>query len=179
MTAVTSTAPARERILDALEEILVNEGIAGVTLDAVAAAAGVSKGGLLYHFGSKAALIKGQIERMSAEIDAQIAEAASQPGGIQRWYLETSTPRSESERQLWRAMLAALRTNDGSLGDISDLVRELFERCSRPLYDAIDDPVRAELVRTIGDGLYMRALLGSPPVDPDRRDALFALVLGE
>ncbi|MFL1379120.1 TetR/AcrR family transcriptional regulator, partial [Nocardiopsis protaetiae] len=40
----------RDRILDALQEILVQEGYSSVTLEAVARAASVSKGGLLYHF---------------------------------------------------------------------------------------------------------------------------------
>jgi len=42
----------RARLLDAYEELLVSGVGATVTLDAVAAAAGVSKGGLLYHFPS-------------------------------------------------------------------------------------------------------------------------------
>ena len=40
---------ARERILDAAEELIV-AGHVPPALDMVAAAAGVSKGGLLYHF---------------------------------------------------------------------------------------------------------------------------------
>ena len=48
---------ARERVLDAFESILVEHGERTATLDAVAESAGVSKGGLLYHFGSKQALV--------------------------------------------------------------------------------------------------------------------------
>jgi AcrR family transcriptional regulator len=168
---------ARDRILDALQEILVRDGIAAVTLESVAAAAGVSKGGLLYHFGSKAALLNGLIERMTASIDAEVSAAEHAPGGIPRWYLETSTPESEQDRQLWRAMLAALRSNDGSLGEVGDRVRDLFDHCSVRLYDVLDDPVQAELVRTVGDGLYLRALLGSPPPDRAVLDQMFELLL--
>ncbi|MDD0859232.1 TetR/AcrR family transcriptional regulator [Arthrobacter alpinus] len=53
MTTQTST---RERILGAYEDLLIVDGPRMATLDAVAAAAGVSKGGLLYHFKSKEAL---------------------------------------------------------------------------------------------------------------------------
>jgi AcrR family transcriptional regulator len=168
---------ARDRILDALQDILVREGIAAVTLEAVAAAAGVSKGGLLYHFGSKAALINGLIERMTAAIDAEVGAAEHAPGGIPRWYLETSTPASEQDRQLWQAMLAALRSNDGSLGQVADAVRDLWEHCSARLYDVVDDPVQAELIRTVGDGLYLRALLGSSPPDRKVLDAMFDALL--
>lgn len=167
---------ARDRILDALQGILVRDGMSAVTLEAVAAAAGVSKGGLLYHFGSKAALINGLIERMTAAIDAEVATAEDAPGGIPRWYLETSTP-AEHDRQLWQAMLAALRSNDGSLGEVGDRVRDLFEHCSVRLYDVLDDPVQAEMIRTVGDGLYLRALLGSPPPDRATLDAMFDALL--
>jgi AcrR family transcriptional regulator len=168
---------ARDRILDALQDILVREGIAAVTLEAVAAAAGVSKGGLLYHFGSKAALINGLIERMTAAIDTEVGAAEHAPGGIPRWYLETSTPASEQDRQLWQAMLAALRSNDGSLGEVGERVRDLWEHCSVRLYDVLDDPVQAELIRTVGDGLYLRALLGSPPPERATLEAMFDALL--
>ncbi|WP_419150824.1 hypothetical protein [Nocardia vinacea] len=32
----------------------------------------------------------------------------------------------------------------------------------------IDDPVRADIIRLVGDGVYLRALLGLPPVDSTR-----------
>jgi hypothetical protein len=32
----------------------------------------------------------------------------------------------------------------------------------------IDDPVRADIIRLVGDGVYMRALLGLPPIGPER-----------
>ena len=31
----------------------------------------------------------------------------------------------------------------------------------------ISDPVQAEIVRLVGDGIYLGALLGLPPADPD------------
>ena len=50
---------ARESVLDAFEAILIDEGERAATMDATARAAGVSKGGLLYHFASKDALESG------------------------------------------------------------------------------------------------------------------------
>ena len=47
---------AREKVLDAFESLLIAEGERAATMDAIARAAGVSKGGLLYHFASKEAL---------------------------------------------------------------------------------------------------------------------------
>jgi hypothetical protein len=32
----------------------------------------------------------------------------------------------------------------------------------------VADPVQADLIRLVGDGVYLRALLGLPPIDPVR-----------
>jgi AcrR family transcriptional regulator len=49
---------------------VVEEGVSGMTLEAVAREAGVSKGGLLYHFPSKEALIGGMIGRLIDRFEA-------------------------------------------------------------------------------------------------------------
>jgi AcrR family transcriptional regulator len=63
------------RILDAAEELICTRGIAGFTLDGVAQAAGVSKGGLLYHFRSKDSLISGMQRRMASRMADTLREA--------------------------------------------------------------------------------------------------------
>ena len=55
---------ARDAVLDAFEELLIDVGERAATLDAVAKRAGVSKGGLLYHFPNKEALITATLERL-------------------------------------------------------------------------------------------------------------------
>ena len=62
----------RELILDTFEGILLTEGPSSATLDAVAEQAGVSKGGLIYHFPSKAALLAGFGQRVLDRIDEAI-----------------------------------------------------------------------------------------------------------
>jgi AcrR family transcriptional regulator len=65
----------QNRILDAAEELVCTRGIAGFTLDGVAQAAGVSKGGLLYHFRSKDSLIAGMQRRMASRLADTLREA--------------------------------------------------------------------------------------------------------
>lgn len=66
-----------EIILDAAEEVLRRLGAHGLTIDAVAAQASLSKGGVLHHYGSKdaliCALVTRKIGRMRAGIAAQEA----------------------------------------------------------------------------------------------------------
>ena len=58
-----SRPSARERLLDAAVAVVRRDGAQALTLDAVAAEAGVSKGGLLYHFRSKRDLLDALVER--------------------------------------------------------------------------------------------------------------------
>ena len=58
-----SISITRQKILAAASQIVQCKGVAKLTLEAVAKEAGVSKGGLLYHFSNKEALIEGMIVR--------------------------------------------------------------------------------------------------------------------
>ena len=58
---------AREKILAAAAAVARETGPGSVSLEAVAGRAGVSKGGLLYHFPSKARLMQALVEHYLAE----------------------------------------------------------------------------------------------------------------
>lgn len=53
----------REKLLEAALGVAVETGFGRITMDAVAQRAGISKGGLLYHFHSKARLIEALLAR--------------------------------------------------------------------------------------------------------------------
>lgn len=59
----------KKQILDAAESIVIDSGAAHLTLDAVAERCGISKGGLIYHFPTKEALLTGMIARLEEKID--------------------------------------------------------------------------------------------------------------
>jgi AcrR family transcriptional regulator len=60
------TNELQNTLLDVAEAVVVRQGIANLTLDAVAAEAGMSKGGLLHHFPTKDRLVEAPVMR-SAE----------------------------------------------------------------------------------------------------------------
>jgi AcrR family transcriptional regulator len=55
-------------MLDAAEAVVVRQGIANLTLEAVAAEAGMSKGGLLHHFPSKDRLVEAMVVRCAEHV---------------------------------------------------------------------------------------------------------------
>lgn len=157
---------SREHILDTFEQVLLEDGSGSATLDAVAERAGVSKGGLMYHFPSKAALLGGLVERVMARVEEVVVSASSEPAALIRWYLtyDTGTP---DELALWRSLLAAIHAVDEGL---SHAITEAFVHFTRPL--RVLDPYVAEQVRLIGDGLYFNALIGGPQPSPEHLERI-------
>ena len=71
---------SREALLDAAEEIVRENGAAHLSFNAISARAGVSKGGLLYHFPTKEALLQALLERVSVALaEARKAESGKLP----------------------------------------------------------------------------------------------------
>ena len=67
----------RSAILDAAEAVVARMGVGNLTFDEIAREAGVSKGGVLYHFRSKEALTEAMIERFIDRFDMAVADAAA------------------------------------------------------------------------------------------------------
>ncbi|TDD99123.1 TetR/AcrR family transcriptional regulator [Jiangella asiatica] len=168
---------SRDRILDALERVLVDTGLHAVTLEHVASVAGVSKGGLLYHFPTKEALITGLARRLADAVEAEFQQAVESDDVVD-FFLRTSVPTSTDGAVYW-SLLAALRSNDIASDEARDLVIYCFVRWAQILREHVADPVTAELVRLVGDGLYLSALAGLPMPDPALLDALRVRLVAE
>lgn len=148
----------RDRVLDALQELIVETGAGNASLDAIAERAGVSKGGLLYHFPSKTDLFAALAVRLAASIDQMIVDAPTEPVALIRWYLTATTDNADTENTLWRSLMSAMHSVDD---DFSEALTLLFTRYSTPL--RILEPGLAAHVRLVGDGLYFNSLIGNPP----------------
>lgn len=169
---------ARESVLDAFARILAEDGERAATMDATSRAAGVSKGGLLYHFSSKEALEAGLIDRMETLAAEDIAQIKESPEGavaaFMRTSLHTGTP-------LDNAIVAVSRlAQNGNAPAIAALrrIRDLWEDALRPF---ARDETALQLVMLVSDGLYFNNALtvgsvpGPAPTDAEL-DALIALV---
>ncbi|MBN9645064.1 TetR family transcriptional regulator [Corynebacterium mendelii] len=66
----------KDQIIAAAIDIITEGGMAAVTMDAVAAKAGVSKGGLLYHFPTMVALHEGIHEKLAADWEQEMEHLA-------------------------------------------------------------------------------------------------------
>lgn len=152
---------SRDRILDAAGRVLVRDGGDAVTIAAVAREAGVSKGGLFYHFASKELLVEGLVERYVAAFDALIAEAGTQPGAATRAYLRSAARPGTPAGQPVVALLAAAVVHPRSL----DALRERYRAWQRRLDDDDLPPGIAATVRFAVDGIWLADTLALAPAE--------------
>jgi AcrR family transcriptional regulator len=173
----------RGAILRAADRVVVEEGVSGMTLESVAGEAGVSKGGLLYHFPSKEALISGMIGRLIEGFrDALGRELAKERGSASgRWaraYARASFAEDRWYLDLSAGLLAAVAEEPAML----DPLRRGYVEAQRWAERDGIDPSVGTLVRLAADGLFFAELFGFAPPEGRLRErvleALLALTEG-
>lgn len=166
---------AREKVLDAFESLLIGDGERGATMDATARGAGVSKGGLLYHFSSKESLENALIERLQRLVDDDVAATAAAPEGPIAYFVRTSVMNDDA---LGRALLAVSRLAQGGNAAASDALRDVRGKWADVLRPHTRDAAALDLVMLVSDGLYFNNALGggNVPGPTPRGAALDALI---
>ncbi|MDN4614921.1 TetR/AcrR family transcriptional regulator [Leifsonia sp. F6_8S_P_1B] len=152
--------PARDRILDAFAELLGEQSERAATLDAVAARAGVSKGGLLYHFASKDALVDGLLERLRASVADDVERMRTAPDGPVDYFIRTSIATATPESQEFeRSIVAVARLAQGADERARDALAAMQHDWLGVLEEAVGDPVVARTIMLLGDGIYYNTAL--------------------
>jgi AcrR family transcriptional regulator len=173
MARVTDT---RDRIVRAAEDVVIRDGVAHLTLEAAAAEAGVSKGGVLYHFPSRAALVSAMVDRFVVSFDADLDRYGAyggKPGDFVRAYVEatlapsvvTGDPR---ERRLGSALLAGVASDPELLAPL----RERFLVWQSSVESDGLEPALATVIRYAADGLWLCDIFELAPVPDDPRHAV-------
>lgn len=169
----------RDALLDAAETLLCEQGTQALTLSAVAERAGVSKGGLLYHFPNKEALIKGLVERLIEEFDALTASCETGgPGSYTRAFVEATLDvvmdRDQSRLLRRWAAVSAAATVPELLAQVRGAMRRWHDR------DPGDDPdpVAAQVARLASEGLWEVAMHDPGIFDEAQLTALRDRLLG-
>jgi AcrR family transcriptional regulator len=169
----TSLIPARERVLEAAERVISEVGAARLTLDAVAQAAGVSKGGLLYHFPAKEALLVALAQRyvdsMKQGIDAARNSMSAWVHGrdLKACVLGVLGPDPRSKAT--SAALLAAAANDLSLLQV---IRDRICDNTRELAASNANFARAAIVTLAVDGLKLRESLRISSYTDEQREQI-------
>ena len=124
------------QLLDAAETVVRRDGSARLTLDAVAAEAGISKSSVLYAVGSKRGLIRAIIERRIDEWHGRCAvleEAlADRPNRAVEAVLEMiAEPLPQADRSVAVSLSAAVFSDETMRAPIQRDIADRFERAAR------------------------------------------------
>ncbi|WP_420115736.1 TetR/AcrR family transcriptional regulator [Micromonospora sp.] len=176
-TAGRSPQDTRRALLDAAADAVRARGI-HASLDDIARFAGVSKGGLIYHFASKDDLIlelaRDQLASFQAGIDAALDPTDTAPGRLTRAYLRASVAPADDDAAVRASM--ALVTQLMTLPAVAELARADAERLAAALAaDGLPADVLA-LVVAAADGMGSAPLWGARTHTPAHRRLLERLL---
>ncbi len=181
-------APTRQRILDAAERLVIDNGYAATSVDKVIAAAQSSKGSFFHHFASKDDLARALVERYAAadiaHLDAAVAEVTAATGDagerVLRFvrifensadelmtaqssclYVSVLTERELVERGTSAEIQRAIAAwRDGLSALLRDALRPRWDRPGRPGRPHVRDLRGAFILcRATGDPGHMRSQL--------------------
>lgn len=151
---------ARAKALAAFTKILVAAGERAATLDAVAQEAGISKGGLLYHFGSKDELAAGLAEHLRELIEKDVAAMRADPAGPTAYLLRTSEAfESDFENVYIAVATLAQAGNTEAARTLQQADQAWFEEVQAE----VKDPAVARAVVLLSDGIYAHAAVQRGP----------------
>ncbi|KLD71186.1 TetR/AcrR family transcriptional regulator [Xanthomonas pisi] len=163
----------RSKILDAAMRVIDRDGVTAVTFESVSSEAGITRGGMLYHFPSREALINALHMHLAANWEASMEAIADKPAAeltAQERHMAyaracaQSATRAELQFMLESATDQALAEPWGAV----------LERWAPPVpTDTQDEAVLDDFIaRLAADGLWVYESLSSTPLGKDLKAAI-------
>lgn len=121
--------PARQRILNSAVAVVKGQGAGHLTIDGVARHSGLSKGGVLYHFPSKSALIEAMLARLLSGIEDRTAGHVARLQGANvslRALCLAESGQLAEENAMSLAILAAAAEDPSLLDPVRNTVASWF-----------------------------------------------------
>ncbi|PWD51367.1 TetR/AcrR family transcriptional regulator [Serinibacter arcticus] len=167
----------RMRILDAAVAVVEEQGVAAVTFDAVAAAAGLTRGGVTYHFPSREGLVTALHEHVAQqwerELEAACGSTAARATPTQRLLAYVAVNRRAASRAELQLALES-----GATPDLAAIWHGVTGRWLPGPDDDVPDSHRLAVIAA--DGLWVHEALSGIALPPERRaelaDRIVALV---
>lgn len=152
----------RVQLIESAKRLALENGLAAVSVEAVAADAGVTKGGLFHHFPSKHALVdavfRHLLDQFAADLDARMAVDTEPHGRFTRAFVR-SVFEVGAEAQ-WGPLWIATITDP-------ELRRLWGEWLTSQLSKHGETSLRLESARFAADGVWLGHMFGVAPEDPD------------
>lgn len=170
----------KQKLLDAATDIIMNQGVHQLTLDEVAKTAGVSKGGLLYHYPSKETLMTAMVERLQQEQNELYASLQQEGYGpveaFVRLFDETKLHPERAAIQIDVEKMIAFLT-------LFEVDQEYANRWKHDLdtffvqFQQTADPVETMIIRYALEGMMMSEHFGVGVPPAELKQAIIARLI--
>lgn len=179
MEKTRTSNQTREQIFKACSLILQRDGLTELTLQSVATEAGISKGGLLYHFQSKEALIEGLFEYHNDIFETRLRELVAleddKPGAFLRAYAKASVEQmmDPDNASLYASLFAA----EEKYATAHKLMRQKYVAWQKAIDQTGLEPDWAMLLRFAVDGLWFAEMHQYAAPRPQQREKILNMIL--
>jgi AcrR family transcriptional regulator len=165
-------------IVDAAEDVVTEMGAAHMTLDAVAARAGVSKGGLLHHFPTKEALLEAMIGRLIETRERSrkkvLDELPEGPARELKAYILSGMFRDrKTVDRVGAPILAALAHNP----KLTEPIREIVKKRYAEIVSGGVEFGKAIILALATDGLLFHEVISLSPLTEEQRSKVIEELL--
>lgn len=156
---------ARAALLGAAEALVREVGFAQLSVERVAARAGVSKGAFFHHFASRQAMVHALLSHLAARFEVDVeARMGAGAGSFTRALVDHVVHEAEHDGAFMAAMMSAVLL-DPSAAAVIDA--ELCDWTARMRAEGVDEAT-ALTVRSVLDGVVLLCLLHAPGPVPVR-----------
>ena len=150
---------------------MFEHGVDALTLDAIAKAAGVSKGGLLYHFKSKEGLVEALVQYANDMYQRNVENALDTTlpqGQYLNALIEATRQHRTEQAPITSGLLAAHGTNKDYLAPL----KQSYAEWQSTIVNEGVDPVDATMMRLAIDGLWLSEIFEFSAIDETMREAV-------
>jgi AcrR family transcriptional regulator len=162
----------RDRILDAAEAVILESGGRSFTLDAVAARARISKGGLVYSFATKDDLVHAALEREMARFQEAVRRRVGGgpigPVELVLAHIEEALEEDDDATQMAAFLITALVHAPDMLEPVRRYYRDLLD----PLRSKGDDMHEVRHALLAVEGIFLLRGLGFVEVSADEQKSV-------
>ena len=166
-------ASSYDNIIDAAEAVVIEAGASHMTLDAVAAKAGVSKGGLLHHFPNKVSLLMAMVQRqIKIHQDARKKILKNIPKGPSRElksFIIDAQNKDPMYNRLGASMSAAVAHDPRLNEPIRKVVRDNYMKFTASSIGF----EKAAIITLAVDGMRLQEMLSISPFHDEQRSRIF------
>lgn len=155
---------AREALLRAAEALIRDEGFAALSVERVAARAGVSKGAFFHHFATRQAMVEALLIAAAGDLESRVQARVGAGERFPVALVEAFVHEARTDCAFIAAMMSAV-VLDRSVGT---QVAGIVDAWTRRMIDDGLDEATALTVRSVLDGLVLLCLLHAPQPAPAR-----------